>query len=228
MKFGVVTFPGSNCDHDTLHVLRSVMGFDTVSLWHKDHDLQGCDFIFLPGGFSYGDYLRSGAIARFSPIMESVAAHAAKGGFVLGICNGFQVLCESGLLPGALLRNAGQKFSCKNIFLRTETSHSAITQQLEIGQVLTLPIAHAEGNYYIDESGLKTLHDNDQVLFRYCDKDGKLGAEHNPNGSLDHIAGICNAGRNVFGMMPHPERAAEDELGNKDGRKLFEGILQMV
>ncbi|MBI3141475.1 MAG: phosphoribosylformylglycinamidine synthase subunit PurQ [Bacteroidetes bacterium] len=228
MKFGVVTFPGSNCDHDTLHVLRTVMGFDTVSLWHKDHDLQGCDFVFLPGGFSYGDYLRSGAIARFSPIMESVAAHAAKGGFVMGICNGFQVLCESGLLPGALLRNAGQKFSCKNIYLRTETIQSAITQQLEKGQVLTLPIAHAEGNYYIDNAGLKSLQDHDQVLFRYCSKEGRLGEEHNPNGSLDHIAGITNAGRNVFGMMPHPERAAEGILGNKDGRKLFEGVLQMV
>jgi phosphoribosylformylglycinamidine synthase len=228
MKFGVVTFPGSNCDHDTLHVLRTVMGFDTVSLWHKDHDLQGCDFVFLPGGFSYGDYLRSGAIARFSPIMESVAAHAAKGGFVMGICNGFQVLCESGLLPGALLRNAGQKFSCKNIYLRTETIQSAITQQLEKGQVLTLPIAHAEGNYYIDNAGLKSLQDHDQVLFRYCSKEGQVGEEHNPNGSLDHIAGITNAGRNVFGMMPHPERAAEGILGNKDGRKLFEGVLQMV
>lgn len=228
MKFGVVTFPGSNCDFDTFHVLKEVMGFNTVQLWHKDHDLQGVDFIFLPGGFSYGDYLRSGAIARFAPIMEQVAAHAKRGGYVMGICNGFQVLCEAGLLPGVLMRNQNQKFICKNVYLRTETNQSIITSALQKGEVLKVPIAHAEGNFYAAADALKSIEDNDQILFRYCDAEGQVTEAANPNGSLQNIAGITNSGRNVFGMMPHPERAAEDVLGNKDGRKLFEGVLQTI
>jgi len=228
MKFGVVTFPGSNCNFDTFHVLKEVMGFETVQLWHKDHYLQGVDFVFLPGGFSYGDYLRSGAIARFSPIMEQVAEHAKKGGYVMGICNGFQVLCEAGLLPGALMRNEKQKFICKNVFLRTETENTLITSALSKNDVLKIPIAHAEGNYFAHADALKAIEDNDQVLFRYCNEEGETDILSNPNGSINNIAGICNEGRNVFGMMPHPERAAESVLHNKDGRKLFEGILQRL
>lgn len=228
MKFGVVTFPGSNCDYDTYHVLKDVMGFDTVQLWHKDQDLQGADFIFLPGGFSYGDYLRSGAVARFSPIMEQVIAHAKKGGHVMGICNGFQVLCESGLLPGVLMRNERQKFICKNVFLKTATTKSMVTAALQEGEVLKVPIAHAEGNFHASASVIEELEQNDQVLFRYCDENGEVNEAANPNGSVNNIAGITNSGRNVFGMMPHPERASESILGNEDGRKLFDGILQMI
>lgn len=228
MKFGVVTFPGSNCDYDTYHVLKDVMGFDTVQLWHKDTDLQQADFIFLPGGFSYGDYLRSGAVARFSPIMELVIEHANKGGHVMGICNGFQVLCESGLLPGVLMRNEHQKFICKNIFLKTATTNSLITGVLQKDEVVKVPIAHAEGNFHASASVIEELENNDQVLFRYCDADGTVNEASNPNGSINNIAGITNSTRNVFGMMPHPERASESILGNEDGRKLFEGILQMI
>lgn len=228
MKFGVVTFPGSNCDYDTYHVLKDVMGFDTVQLWHKDQDLQGADFIFLPGGFSYGDYLRSGAVARFSPIMEQVIAHAKKGGHVMGICNGFQVLCESGLLPGVLMRNERQKFICKNVFLKTATTKSMVTAALQEGEVLKVPIAHAEGNFHASASVIEELEQNDQVLFRYCDENGEVNEAANPNGSVNNIAGITNSSRNVFGMMPHPERASESILGNEDGRKLFDGILQMI
>ncbi len=228
MKFGVVTFPGSNCNHDTYHVLKDVMGFNTVELWHKDHDLQGVDFVFLPGGFSYGDYLRSGAVARFSPIMEQVIEHANKGGYVMGICNGFQILCEAGLLPGVLMHNNSHKFICKNVHLRAATSNSLITSVINPNQVLKVPIAHAEGNYFAMPDTIKQIEDNDQVLFRYCDENGNISAESNPNGSLNNIAGITNTGRNVFGMMPHPERAAESVLGNEDGKLLFEGILQSV
>lgn len=228
MKFGVVTFPGSNCDFDTYHVLKEEMGFDTVKLWHKDHDLQGVDFVFLPGGFSYGDYLRSGAVARFSPIMEQVIAHANNGGFVMGICNGFQVLCEAGLLDGVLMRNASQKFICKNIFLKPATLNTMITSSLSSDSVLKIPIAHAEGNFYAHADTIDALEQNDQVLFRYCDAEGNVNELSNPNGSINNIAGITNKGRNVFGMMPHPERASESVLGNKDGRRLFEGILQMI
>lgn len=228
MKFGVVTFPGSNCDFDTYHVLKEEMGFDTVKLWHKDHDLQGVDFVFLPGGFSYGDYLRSGAVARFSPIMEQVIAHANNGGFVMGICNGFQVLCEAGLLDGVLMRNASQKFICKNIFLKPATLNTMITSSLSSHSVLKIPIAHAEGNFYAHADTIDALEQNDQVLFRYCDAEGNVNELSNPNGSINNIAGITNKGRNVFGMMPHPERASESVLGNKDGRRLFEGILQMI
>lgn len=231
MKFGVVIFPGSNCDHDMLHVIGEVMGQEVVELWHKEETLEGFsagDWIMLPGGFSYGDALRAGAIARFSPIMKAVIEFANNGGNVMGVCNGFQILCESGLLPGALLRNANQRFICKNVLLRTETTNSKVTRNIESNAVLNIPIAHAEGRYYADSETLETLKANDQILFRYCDASGDATAKANPNGALDNIAGICNAGRNVFGMMPHPERAAEDILGNADGRLLFESIVKNV
>lgn len=228
MKFGVITFPGSNCDQDLIYVLKNIMQAEVVSLWHKDHDLQGCDFVFLPGGFSYGDYLRSGAIARFSPIMQEVIAFADKGGFVMGICNGFQILCESHLLPGALLHNANQKFICDNVYLKTETSQTAVTSGITKDSVLKIPIAHGEGRYLASEDVLKGLWDNDQVLFTYCDKNGELSPGSNPNGSTQHIAGICNSGRNVFGMMPHPERAADTNLSNTDGQLIFDSILSLV
>jgi len=225
MKFGVVVFPGSNCDMDMLYALETIMGQEVVKLWHKDTDLQGCQFIVLPGGFSYGDYLRSGAIARFSPIMEKVIDFANKGGYVMGICNGFQILCESGLLPGALLHNNSHKFICKNVSLSTQTTNTLVTNKLAEGENILIPIAHGEGRYHADAETLKMLNDNEQVLFRYCDKNGNITDEANPNGSLENIAGVCNAGRNVFGMMPHPERAADEELSNTDGRALFESIL---
>jgi phosphoribosylformylglycinamidine synthase I len=225
MKFGVVVFPGSNCDKDMIYVLESILKQEVVSLWHKDTDLQSCDFIVLPGGFSYGDYLRSGAIARFSPIMEKVIEFANKGGYVMGICNGFQILCESGLLPGALLHNNNQKFICKNVNLAVQTTDSAVTNQMQEGQNLLIPIAHGEGRFFADENTLKVLNDNNQILFRYCDQDSKVTDESNPNGAVQNIAGICNANRNVFGMMPHPERASDMELSNTDGRQLFESIL---
>lgn len=228
MKFGVVVFPGSNCDEDMVYVLRDIMKQETVKLWHKNTDLEGCDFIVLPGGFSYGDYLRSGAIARFSPIMESIVAHAAKGGFVFGVCNGFQILCEAGLLPGALLHNNERKFICKNVFIKAENTDSLVTNLIPKDKALKIPIAHGEGKYFADETTLKQLNDNDQILFRYCDEQGKISADANPNGALENIAGVCNAGKNVFGMMPHPERAADAELANEDGRLLFESILRKV
>ncbi len=228
MKFGVVVFPGSNCDDDMVHVLSEVMGQEVVKLWHKDEDISGFgrgDCIILPGGFSYGDYLRAGAIARFSPIMKSVIAFANQGGFVWGICNGFQILCESGLLPGVLLRNSNQKFICKNVYLKAPTNNAAIVAHINLEKALKIPIAHAEGRYHADAATLQQLKDNDQVLFHYCDENGQVSEEANPNGSIENIAGICNANRNVFGMMPHPERAAEDILGNTDGRILFESLL---
>jgi phosphoribosylformylglycinamidine synthase I len=228
MKFGVITFPGSNCDQDMIYVLKNIMGSEVVNLWHKDHDLQGCDFIVLPGGFSYGDYLRSGAIARFSPIMQEVIAFANKGGYVMGICNGFQILCESHLLPGALLHNDHQKFNCKNVYLNVQTTNSLVTSAYKKNDVIQIPIAHGEGRYHADEKTIQTLFDNDQVLFKYCDQSGNITAESNPNGSHLNIAGVTNAGRNVFGMMPHPERAADTNLSNIDGKKLFESILQGV
>ena len=228
MKFGVVVFPGSNCDRDLIHVMRDVMGQQVEVLWHKEHTLRGCDFILLPGGFSYGDYLRSGAIARFSPIMQEVMEFADKGGFVFGICNGFQILCESALLPGALLHNVHHQFTCKNVFIKCETDESLITSRLRIGQILKVPVAHGEGNFYCDAPTLNTINENNQVLFRYCNQAGELSTESSPNGALDHIAGICNKHRNVFGMMPHPERASEGVLANTDGRLIFESILNMV
>jgi phosphoribosylformylglycinamidine synthase I len=228
MKFGVVIFPGSNCDEDIIHVLEKIMGQQVVRLWHKDHSLQGCDFIVLPGGFSFGDYLRSGAIARFSPIMQEVIQFAAKGGYVLGICNGFQILTESGLLPGALLHNKHRKFICRNIYMKPQTTNSLITAQIDEQRALKIPIAHGEGNYFADTEVLKALNDNDQVLFRYCDEAGNITDEANPNGSIENIAGICNEGRNVFGFMPHPERAADPLLANEDGLAIFESILSLV
>lgn len=228
MKFGVVIFPGSNCDEDIIYVLEQIMGQEVVRLWHKDHDLQGADFIILPGGFSFGDYLRSGAIARFSPLMQEVIQFAVKGGFVLGICNGFQILAEAGLVPGALLHNSSRKFICRNIFLKPATTNSLITSLLDPQRALKIPIAHGEGNYFAEPDILKTIQDNDQILFRYCDEAGNITEEANPNGSLDNIAGVCNAGRNVFGIMPHPERAADPVLGNQDGLGIFESILNTV
>jgi phosphoribosylformylglycinamidine synthase I len=227
MKFGVVVFPGSNCDEDMIYVLETIMEQQVERLWHKDSDLKGCDFIVLPGGFSFGDYLRSGAIARFSPIMESVIAHANKGGYVMGICNGFQVLCEAGLVPGTLMHNDSHKFICKNIFLKKQ-SNSALVCEGVPAEALKIPIAHGEGKYFADAATLKQLNDNDQVLFRYCDAAGKITDEANPNGSIENIAGVTNAGKNVFGMMPHPERAADPLLGNEDGRWMFESILKVV
>jgi phosphoribosylformylglycinamidine synthase len=228
MKFGVITFPGSNCDQDMIYVADKILGAKVVNLWHKDHDLQGCDIVVLPGGFSYGDYLRSGAIARFSPIMQEVIRFAEGGGYVLGICNGFQILTESHLLPGALLHNDHQKFNCKNVYLRVESTDSLITNKTQKGQVLQIPIAHGEGRYYIGDDGLKSLYDNDQVLFTYCDRHGNNTPEANPNGSLNYIAGVTNKSRNVFGMMPHPERASDENLKNLDGKILFESVLNKV
>ncbi len=231
MKFGVVVFPGSNCDDDMIHVLGTVLGQEVVELWHKEESLDGFDTndcIVLPGGFSYGDYLRAGAIARFSPLMKAVIDFANRGGYVFGICNGFQILCESGLLPGALLRNSHQKFSCKNTFLKTVTNQSPITAQIPVGKVLKVPIAHAEGRFHADEATLQGLRDKDQILFQYCQEDGTVDDAANPNGTSWNIAGICNANRNVFGMMPHPERASEARLGNVDGRMLFDSLLQQT
>lgn len=228
MKFGVVVFPGSNCDQDSVYVLENILGQEVVKLWHKDHDLQGTDFIILPGGFSFGDYLRSGAIARFSPIMQEVIQFANKGGYVMGICNGFQILAEAGLVPGALLHNKSRKFICKNIYLKAETTNSLITSGLNTQAALKIPVAHGEGNYFADADTLKKLNDNDQVLFRYCDENGNITPESNPNGSVENIAGVCNEGRNVFGLMPHPERAADCILGNEDGLGIFESILKTV
>jgi phosphoribosylformylglycinamidine synthase subunit PurQ / glutaminase len=228
MNFGVIVFPGSNCDDDMVHVLGSVMGQQVQKLWHKDDhlsDLTSDDCIVLPGGFSYGDYLRSGAIAQISPVMKVVRDHAAKGGLVIGICNGFQILCESGLLPGVLLRNEGQRFICRNLHIRVKTTNSPLTRSLEKGEVLQMPIAHADGRFYADATTLKDLQRNDQILFEYCDTKGKVSAEFNPNGSLLHIAGISNRDGNVMGMMPHPERAAESALGCTDGRGLFESLV---
>jgi len=227
MKFGVVIFPGSNCDQDMIYVLRS-FGHEVVELWHKDHDLQGSDFIMLPGGFSYGDYLRSGAIARFSPIMNEVIEFANNGGYVMGVCNGFQVLCEAGLLPGTLMHNPNHKFICKNVYIKPQSGTALPSAELKSSEVLEIPIAHGEGNYYTDAATLKEVNDNDQVMFRYCDASGNISAESNPNGSAENIAGVCNANKNVFGMMPHPERAADENLGNTDGRKIFESILSGI
>ena len=228
MKFGVVVFPGSNCDQDMVYVLGDILRQKVVKLWHKDHDLQGCDMIVLPGGFSYGDYLRSGAIARFSPIMKEVIDFAGKGGYVFGVCNGFQILCEAGLVPGALLRNTSSKFICKNVFIKADHNKSLVTSGVSTSAALKIPIAHGEGRYYAEPSVLQQMNDKGQILFRYCDAAGNVTDEANPNGSLENIAGVCNEGKNVFGMMPHPERAADVMLGNTDGRAVFESILSMV
>lgn len=228
MKFGVVVFPGSNCDEDLVYTLREILHQDVVKLWHKDTDLQGCDFIFLPGGFSYGDYLRSGAIARFSPIMNEVVRHANKGGYVMGICNGFQILTEANLLPGALLHNESRKFICKNTYIKPVSKTALPTRNLDFNKAYKIPIAHGEGNFYCSDDVRKELIQNDQILFRYCNADGETTEEANPNGSILNIAGITNKTKNVFGMMPHPERAADFELENTDGREIFESILSLV
>jgi len=228
MKTGVVIFPGSNCDRDMIYVVGKLMGQQVVELWHKDNDLQNCDVIILPGGFSYGDYLRSGAIARFSPIMEEVIKFANAGGIVFGVCNGFQVLCESHLLPGALLKNNNNKFICENVYIKSQTSNSILTNSVDMDKALKIPIAHGEGRFYCDDKTLNDLNNSSQILFRYCNKEGDISMESNPNGSIENIAGICNANKNVFGMMPHPERAADEELFNTDGKSLFASLYSRV
>jgi len=224
MKFGVLVFPGSNCDHDTLNVAAEVLGEQATLLWHASTDLEGADAILAPGGFAYGDYLRTGAIAKFAPIMGSVKKFAASGGLVLGICNGFQILAEAGLLPGALMRNAGLNYVCKQVHLRTETVDSPFTHTLAPGEILRMPVGHMEGNYFCDETTLAELHRANRVAFRYVNSDGSLSGRSNPNGSLDNIAGILNEGRNVLGMMPHPDRSSESLLGSADGLKLFKAM----
>ena len=228
MKFGVVVFPGSNCDEDMVYVLQNIMDQKVERLWHKEKDLKGCDFIVLPGGFSYGDYLRSGAIARFSPIMDKVIAHAENGGFLLGVCNGFQVLTEAKLVPGALLHNNSRQFICKNVFIKPEQNETLITAGLDLKKAYKIPIAHGEGNFFADKNTLAEMNKNGQILFRYCDADGNVNDASNPNGAIENIAGVCNARKNVFGMMPHPERAADSVLGNTDGKAIFASLLSMV
>ena len=228
MKFGVVVFPGSNCDQDCVYVLRDVLDQDVVPLWHQATSLQDCDCVVLPGGFSYGDYLRTGAIARLSPIMQSLVSFAKDGGLALGICNGLQILLEAGLLPGAMLRNTSLRFICRYVELRVERTDTPFTNRFHQGQVVRMPIAHNEGNYTADRTTLRVLTQHHQVLFRYCNADGQLTHEANPNGSTDAIAGICNAAGNVMGLMPHPERSAEPELGSMDGRLVFESIINSM
>ncbi|MBI4353184.1 MAG: phosphoribosylformylglycinamidine synthase subunit PurQ [Candidatus Omnitrophica bacterium] len=225
MKFGVVVFPGSNCDHDCYHVLKHVLGQETEFVWHKDTGVEKFDCLVLPGGFSYGDYLRTGAIARFSPVMEAVVRHAEKGKLVIGICNGFQILLEAGLLPGAMLRNDSLHFVCKYVRVRVENSDTPFTGGVSRGEVLKIPVAHGEGNYYADARTLEDLNREKRVLLRYCDGKGRVTPEANPNGSCENIAGICSQERNVFGLMPHPERCSEKELGSEDGLKIFKSII---
>jgi phosphoribosylformylglycinamidine synthase I len=225
LKFGVVVFPGSNCDHDAYYVLKNIFHQDTCFLWHKDTSLEGVNVVILPGGFSYGDYLRCGAIARFSPIMKEVTAFAEDGGIVIGICNGFQVLCEAGLLPGALLRNECLTFVCKFVDLRVENAETRFTSRCKPGEVLHIPIAHGEGNYFADDATIERLEKNGQVLFRYCERDGAITRDANPNGSRNNIAGIMNEYGNIMGMMPHPERASDPVIGPIDGQKLFQSVI---
>jgi phosphoribosylformylglycinamidine synthase len=226
MKFGVIIFPGSNCDHDAYWAFKEVCGQPATLLWHDSHDLENSDVIVVPGGFSYGDYLRTGAIARFSPIMQSVKQFAASGGLVIGICNGFQILCEANLLPGVLLRNKTLKYICKPVHLRVENTRTPFTQGLTQGEVLEIPIGHGDGNYFCDEPTLAELHSREQIIFRYATPLGEITEDANPNGSLENIAGVCNEGRNVLGMMPHPERASEGLLGMKDGLKLLRSLVE--
>lgn len=228
MKFGVITFPGSNCDHDAFWTIQQVAKQPVTSLWHDSHDLENCDVIIVPGGFSYGDYLRTGAIAKFSPVMESVRKFADSGGLVLGICNGFQILCESGLLPGALMRNVGLKYVCKPVHVRVENADLPFTSACHEGEVLTIPIGHMEGNYFCDQSTLAGLQREKRIVFRYVSPSGQVTPEANPNGSLDHIAGICSPGGNVLGMMPHPERTSESELGGTEGFKIFQSLIGVM
>lgn len=225
MKFGVVVFPGSNCDHDAYWTIQNVAKQPVTFLWHESDNLENCDAIIVPGGFAYGDYLRTGAIAKFSPVMGAVRTFAENGGLVLGICNGFQILCESGLLPGALLRNAGLKYVCKPVHVRVENANTPFTAACQPGEILTIPIGHMEGNYFCDPATLAQLQRENQVVFRYSSADGQITTTANPNGSLDNIAGICNFGRNVLGMMPHPERASEPELGGTEGFRIFESLV---
>jgi phosphoribosylformylglycinamidine synthase len=225
MKFGVIIFPGSNCDHDAFWTIQQVAKQSVTFLWHESHDLENCDAIIVPGGFAFGDYLRTGAIAKFSPVMESVRRFADGGGLVLGICNGFQILCEAGLLPGALMRNTGLKYICKAVPVRVENSVTPFTNACSQGEVLTIPIGHMEGNYFCDQATLDDLRRNNRVVFRYATLAGEISTAANPNGSLDNIAGICSAGGNVVGMMPHPERSSEPELGGTDGMKIFHSMV---
>ncbi len=229
MKFGVLVFPGSNCDHDTFNVLSSLLDAPTTFLWHASHDLENCDCILVPGGFAYGDYLRTGAIARFAPVMQSVTRFAATGGLVLGICNGFQILCESGLLPGALMRNRDQRYICKQVHLRTDCADSPFTHSIPRGTVLQMPIGHMEGNFFCDDATLAQLEQQDRIAFRYSTPTGDITPAANPNGSLANIAGILSEGRNVLGMMPHPDRSSESLLGSADGLRLFRSLaLQLA
>lgn len=228
MKFGVVMFPGSNCDHDTYHVISKVIGQPVDFIWHRQNTAADCDAVILPGGFSYGDYLRTGAIARFSPVMGAVREFASRGGLVMGICNGFQILCEAGLLPGALLRNKNLRFICDHINIRVEATDTPYTNRCQRGQVLSVPIAHGDGNYFCDAETLEELQRENRIIFRYSDASGNLAADANPNGSLDNIAGICNRERNVLGMMPHPERASEQLLGSSDGRIIFYSLADTL
>jgi phosphoribosylformylglycinamidine synthase I len=225
MKFGVIVFPGSNCDYDAYMAIKTAVKQEVEFLWHQDTSLHNCDCVILPGGFSYGDYLRTGAIARFSSIMKKVMEFAKEGGLVVGICNGFQILLEAGLLPGAMLRNTSLRFICKFVHIRPEHSNSPFTNMCSSGQVLKIPIAHTDGNYFIPDEGLKALQENEQIVFRYCDQTGNVTPKANPNGSLQNIAGICNRTKNVLGMMPHPERASESILGSEDGKYVFESII---
>jgi phosphoribosylformylglycinamidine synthase I len=225
MKFGVIIFPGSNCDYDAYMAIKTVIEQDVEFLWHQDSSLQNCDCVILPGGFSYGDYLRTGAIARFSSIMKRVMDFAKAGGLVVGICNGFQILLEVGLLPGAMLKNSSLRFICKFVHIKVENENTPFTNLSKKGQILKIPIAHSDGNYFIHEEGLKKLKRNDQIVFRYCDEAGNVSPEANPNGSLESIAGICNQAKNVLGMMPHPERASENILGSDDGKYIFQSIV---
>lgn len=224
-KFGIVVFPGSNCDHDAYYALKKILDAEVTFLWHKDTDLQNCDVIILPGGFSYGDYLRTGAVARFSPIMNSITGFSEKGGSVLGICNGFQILLEAGLLPGVMIRNKSLQFVCKDVYLKVENRDTLFTKDIDPGKILKVPVAHGEGNYFADEETLKLLYDNNQIVFKYSSGKGDINEEYNPNGSTMNIAGIINKKGNVLGMMPHPERACDPLLGKTDGQAIFNSIL---
>jgi phosphoribosylformylglycinamidine synthase len=227
-KFGVVVFPGSNCDHDTYYVLKKIFELDVVFLWHKQSNLENCDVIILPGGFSYGDYLRTGSIARFSPIMNEVISFANKGGYVLGICNGFQILLEAGLLPGIMIKNKSLNFVCKDIYLKIENKETVFTKGINGKSALKVPIAHGEGNYFTDENTLKELEDNNQIVFKYCEQDGSITSTANPNGSIRNIAGIINKSGNVLGMMPHPERSSDSVLGKTDGSLIFKSLVNNI
>ena len=228
MKFGVIVFPGSNCDHDAYHVVSKHVGQPVDFVWHKETNLDGFDAVIIPGGFSYGDYLRAGALAQFSPVMKAIKDFATRGKFVFGVCNGFQILCEADLLPGALMRNAGLHFVCCHVNVRVENGKTPFTSELEQGEILSIPVAHAEGNYVCDEETFAELEGNNQIIFRYCDEKGETTDEANPNGSRSNIAGICNRERNVLGMMPHPERACEELLGSNDGRDIFRSLTNAI